>query len=140
MTDTLALEQPALPPACARELQIAVLGAMKFLADDVMHIDEDGAPDVARLARISPSLVIVERPGDRARPKPHRFTCYRTDGRVEAGVPFRLDPDRALFVLHVVGFYRPADWTLSVLKDPRIWYNVTLLALYAALRPVLPAA
>jgi hypothetical protein len=83
--------------------------------------------------------VLCERPGDRAKGKPHRFTGYLTDG-VVPGSPFRLDPDQALFVLSERGFYRPPDWDLAVLTEPRRWYNLTMMALWAALEPLLPAA
>jgi hypothetical protein len=51
-----------------------------------------------------------------------------------------LDPDQALFVLSERGFYRPPDWDLAVLTEPRRWYNLTMMALWAALEPLLPAA
>ena len=46
----------------------------------------------------------------------------------------------ALFVLSEKGFYTPAEWGLTLLRDPNEWFNATLTTLYAALKPLLPAA
>ena len=54
-------------------------------------------------------LALVERPGDRAQGKPQRITAYVTDGS-EPGQAFKLDPDRALFVISEQGFWTPPDW------------------------------
>jgi len=122
-----------LPPSCARELQIAVMGCMHALGGEAMFCDEDDdfEPGTVRLARIG-DLVLVERLGDRAKGKPRRFTAYQVDPG-EPGVPFRLDPDAALFVLSEAGFYTPPDWELTLLHDPHEWFNETLIALHVAL-------
>jgi hypothetical protein len=36
------------------------------------------------------------------------------------GEPFKLAPARVLFVLHEKGFYRPPDWHLQLIEDPRL--------------------
>jgi len=135
-----------MPPACARELQIAVLGCMQMLGGEAMFLDEDDdfAPGAVRLARIGPmrsglALVLCERPGDRAKGKPRRFTMYEV-AETEPGVPFKLDPAAVLFILAEQGFWTPPDWSLTCLIDPRAWFNETMTALWAALEPVLSAA
>jgi len=135
MGETATEAAPELPAECVRELTIAVLGAMNALGGEMMFLDEDDdfAPGVVRLARIAPWLVLCERPGDRAKGKPRRYTAYQV-AAAEPGQPFKLDPDRALFVLSEKGFYAPAYWDLTLLQDPRLG------ALLAALAPVLPAA
>jgi hypothetical protein len=134
MTETSAV----LPPECARELQIAVMGCMRALGGEALMLADDVEDDLVliKLARIGSRLVLCERPGDRAKGKPHRFTGYLTD-EVVPGRPFRLDPDRALFVLSERGFYRPPDWHLTALADPRCWYNDLMQTLWAALAPAL---
>ena len=108
------------------------------------QIDEQWADNSAhgagqvRVAVIRPRLAIVERPGDRTKGKPHRYTAYQV-ADVEPGRPFKLDPDSALFVLSEKGFYVAADWDLTLLRDPRAWFNATLTTFYAALEPLLPA-
>ena len=87
-----------------------------------------------RLARIGRLAL-----GDRAQGKPQLFTAYVTDGS-EPGQAFKLDPDRALFVISEQGFWTPPDWDLTRLQEPRLWFNATLPARYAALAPFLPAA
>ena len=56
------------------------------------------------------------------------------------GRPFKLDPDCALFVLREKGFYVPADWQFDLIQDPQLWFNATMLALWAALKPFVPTA
>jgi len=131
---------PELPQGCARELQIAVPGCMKAPGGETMFLDEDDdfAPGVVKLAVIRPRLAIVERPGERAKGKPRRFTAYQIAEM--PCTPFKLDPDRALFVLSEQGFYTPPDWSLTLLRDPREWFNATLTTLDAALEQVLPVA
>jgi hypothetical protein len=123
-----------------RELTVALLAAMKALGGEALMLADDVEDDLVliKLARIGSQMVLCERPGDQAKGKPHRFTLYLTD-EVVPGRPFRLDPDRALFVLSERGFYRPPDWTLSVLIPPERWYNDLMQTLWAALAPVLPA-
>lgn len=48
---------------------------------------------------------------------------------------FKLDPERALFVLHERGFYRPPDWRLQLIHDPQVWFSATLAAIHQALEP-----
>jgi hypothetical protein len=132
----VAKRPPDLPPQCVRELTVATLGCMQALGGEAMLIGEDGEPSLIRLARIKPRLVLTERPGDHATSRPRRITMYRT-AELTPGEPFKLGPDAALFILHEKGFYRPPDWHLIVLEDPRRWYNATMLTLWAALEPVL---
>jgi hypothetical protein len=129
-------KRPDLPAECVRELTIAVLGCMKALGGEAMLIGEDGEPSLIKLARIKPRLVLAERPGDQATSRPRRITMYRTAG-LTPGEPFKLDPDAALFILHKKGFYRPPDWHLTALADPRCWYNDLMQTLWAALAPAL---
>jgi hypothetical protein len=75
--------------------------------------------------------VIVERPGDKAKGKRHRFTAYRVDA-TKRGVLFRLDPAHVLFALHETGFYSPPDWHLQLMRDPHEWFNETIAAIHAA--------
>jgi hypothetical protein len=130
---------PALPPACACEQQIAMMACMQTLGGETIFVDEeeDFAPGVVRLAWIG--RLALERAGDRETSSSHRFTAYLTD-ESEPGRPFRLDPDRALFILSEQGFCAPSDWQLTLLHDPRHWYDASMLALWSALKPVLPAA
>ena len=100
--------------------------------------DEDFAPGTVRLARIGPRLVLCERPGDRAKGKPRRFTAYQVD-EIEPGVPFKLDPDAASFVLSERAFYWRSDWELTLLADPAFRYNDLMLTIWAALEPLLLA-
>jgi len=118
----------------------ATLGCMQLLGSEALMLADDVEDDLVmiKLVRIRPRLVIAERPGDRAKGKPHRFTAYLTE-QIEVGRPFKLDPDAALFVLDETGFYRPPDWDLTLLQNPSLWFNATLTALYVALAPVLPA-
>jgi hypothetical protein len=70
--------------------------------------------------------------------KPRRFTAYEVAESDPAKL-FRLAPENALFVLSEKGFYAPADWTLTLIRDPASWYNATMTALWAALEPLLAA-
>jgi len=45
-----------------------------------------------------------------------------------------------LFVLREKGFYVPADWQFDLIQDPQLWFNATMLALWAALKPFVPTA
>ena len=141
MTEALTVTASVLPPECGRELMVATLAAVRQLGGEAMFLDEDDdfAPGVVRLARIALWLVLCERPGDRATGKPRRITAYQV-AETEPGVPFKLDPEAALFVLHEQGFYRPPDWSLTLLHDPREWFNLMMQALWTVLEPVLPAA
>ena len=84
---------------------------------------------LGKLARVGRTLAIVERPGDRVRSKPHRFTAYRID-ETEPGERFSLDPARAHFVLHETHFASPPDWVLAAIFLP-----LTLTLALALLRP-----
>jgi len=142
MSDTRQLRTAAeLPAECGKALSIVVIAAVRRLGSEAVFVAEpdDFAPGVIRLARIGPQLMLVERPGDRTRTKPRRITLYETD-EVEPGQMFKLDPDRALFILAEAGFYAPPDLVLTVLVDPARWYNRVLMQLFAVLEPVLTAA
>jgi hypothetical protein len=103
-----------------------------MLGGERMEIDEDDDVALIKVARLSKTLAIVERPGNPAKGKPHRFTAYRVD-EAEPGEWFKLDPARALFLLHARGFYSPADWHLELIEDPRNWLNEMMAAIDAAL-------
>jgi len=83
--------------------------------------------------------VIVERYGDPAKGKPHRFTAYRVKKR-KPGELFQLDPRCALFVLHETGLYSPPDWHLECIHDARAWFNTVMVEIHLALEPVAPRA
>lgn len=124
--------EPVLPLPCGRALGLAVLAAVKLLGAETVQIDEDDDVTLIRLARIGARLVIVERAGDRTTSRPHRFTGYEID-ETEPGAPFRLDPDRALFVLHEQHFATPPDWHLQLVRDPRRWFNEVMASIHEAL-------
>jgi hypothetical protein len=109
-----------------------MLGGETLLVDD---LDDDVR--LIKLARIGSWLVMVERPGDRARSKPHRFTAYGIDA-AETDELFKLDPGCVLFVLHDTHFARPADYNLQLVQDPREWFNEVMAAIQVALEPVAP--
>jgi hypothetical protein len=140
MSDTATEAAPALPAAFGRALSFAVLAATKQLGSDAIMVVDDEEDDIAiiRIARIGSRMVLVERPGDQVKSKPRRLTAYDIDAPERGGF-FKLDPDRALFVLSELGFYRPPDWQFTLPSDPRLWFNATLVALHAALAPVLQA-
>jgi hypothetical protein len=132
------IEVSGLPAAPGRELAIAVLGCVQTLGGQVVFLDEaeDFAPVVVKVACLGrgPYLVLVERPGDPAKGRTRRFTGYWTDKIGQPDV-LKLDPDQALFVLSEKAFYRPADWRLDPIVDPRLWFNEVLTVLHAALAP-----
>jgi hypothetical protein len=134
-------DEMVLPPACGRALQIAVMGCMQMLGGEALMLADEVEDDLVliKLARIGSQLVLCERPGEPAKGKPHRFTMYSV-AEIEPGKPFKLDPDAALFVMAEQGFYAPPDWEVTLLHDPRLWYNPTMNALWAALKPLLPTA
>lgn len=87
--------------------------------------------------RIGEHLVLVERPGDRAKSLPHRYTTYAI-AETEPGRPFRLDPAAELFILREHGFYKPRDWHLVFRLEPYLWYTATMAAIHDALASVVP--
>jgi hypothetical protein len=105
-------EASALPPECGRALQIAVMACMQTLGGDALMLADDVEDDLVliKLARIGPRL---------------------RRGNSSSSI---------LFVMAEQGFYAPPDWELALLHDPRLWYNPTMKALWAALEPLLPAA
>ena len=135
----LMSDETVLPAECGRQLGLAVLAVMKMLGKESMQVDEDDDVGLIKLARVGSGLVIVERYGDPAKGKPHRYTCYRI-AEAKPGGLFKLDPDAVLFVLHEQGFYSPPDWELDCIIDPRAWFNTVMVEIHLALEPVAPRA
>jgi hypothetical protein len=130
-------EQPALPLEFGRHLGRACIAVMKHLGGETVQVDEDDDVSLIKLARVNSQLVIVERPGDPAKGRLHRYTAYRYE-EPEPGEPFKLDPKCVLFVLSEEHFASPPDWRLQLVEDPHSWFNWVTAAIHEALAPVAP--
>src|SRR5215831_16940530 len=101
-------------PECGQMLGLACFACMQNLADgDAALVREDDTVARAKMARIGPTLVLVEHMGDQVRGKLHGFGIYRVE-ETEPGEPFFLDPRRLLFVLSEKHFEQPKEWHLQL--------------------------
>ena len=125
---------PALPPELARHLGLACVAVINKLGADAWLAGEDGYMAPGKLARVGPSLVIVERPADRARSRPHHFVAYRVD-ETEPDRSGELDAGHVLFVLPEQHFASPPEWRLRCIADPHIWCESVVIEIHLALEP-----
>src|SRR5215471_16609450 len=127
-------EEP-LPPELARHLGLACFAVINKLGVDAWLASEDGRVTKGKLARVGENLVIVERPGDRARSRPHHFVGYRVD-ETEPDLSGELNQAHALFVLQERHFDSPPEWhPLRCVQDPRIWCESVVVEIHLALEP-----
>ena len=84
----------------------------------------DGSVDTATLAR---GLALLEiKTFERA---PRRVDAYAVEGEGK----FLLGPKFKLFSLREQHYAEPPDFELILLRAPRLWFNIMMAALFAAL-------
>jgi len=121
-------------PEHADALLQRVSAAMARLGNDGGLVDDADEVARIRIARINPTLVLVERFADRARSRMHGYAAYSTDHGGH-DTPFKMDPRELLFVLVEQHYASPPDWRLQLVQNPSAWFTPLLAEIDAALAP-----